>query len=59
MTTEALLGIDTRPDDASARARAEVEKLRLKILMYPDDAYYQICLQGWLAELRKQEEQAI
>ena len=51
-------GIEDVPDDSAALARAEVEKLRLKVLMYPGDVYYAICLQGWLRELAKLEEQA-
>jgi len=53
-----LLDIPDLPDDSAALARAEVEKLRLKVLMYPGDVYYAICLQGWLKELAKLEEQA-
>ncbi len=42
---------DILPDDASARARAEVEKLTGLLRQYPDDAYYRMCLREWLKEL--------
>ncbi len=42
---------DTRPDDASARARAAVEKLTELVRLNPNEAYYKMCLREWLKEL--------
>ncbi len=38
-------------DGASARARAEVEKLTELVRQNPDDEYYRMCLREWLKEL--------
>jgi predicted transcriptional regulator len=49
--------VDTTDRAWLDRVRRTVERLRKEAERHPDEMYYQLCLKGWEAELRKIEGQ--